>query len=166
MKNSLLFDFTIDKASNTVFVNREFRAAPALVWDAFTKAEILDQWWAPKPWQSKTKSMEFAVGGRRLYAMVGPGGEEHWSVQDFTAITPGTSFRFLDAFADSNGTMNDALPGSEWNLDFSESGAITTVRITIRHKTPEDLEKILEMGFREGFTMTLNELENLLAAKA
>src|ERR1700741_2070302 len=70
--NNLLFEFTVDKATKTVFVNREFAAPLSLVWDAFTKQEILDQWWAPKPWESKTKSMKFEVGGQRFYAMVGP----------------------------------------------------------------------------------------------
>ncbi len=54
MKNSLLFDFTVGKSTKTVFVKREFDASLSLVWDAFTKQEILDQWWAPKPWASKT----------------------------------------------------------------------------------------------------------------
>ena len=49
MKNDLLFDFTVDKTTKTVVINREFAASLALVWDAFTKQEILDQWWAPKP---------------------------------------------------------------------------------------------------------------------
>ena len=48
MKNNLLFDFIVDKTTKTVIVNREFAAELPLVWDAFTKQEILDQWWAPK----------------------------------------------------------------------------------------------------------------------
>jgi uncharacterized protein YndB with AHSA1/START domain len=86
--NNLLFDFTVDKTNNTILVNREFATDLSLVWDAFTKQEILDQWWAPLPWISKTKHMDFKVGGRRFYAMVSPEGQEHWSVQDFTSISP------------------------------------------------------------------------------
>ena len=70
MNNDLLFDFTVDKTAKTVFISREFDADLSLVWDAFTKSEILDQWVAPKPWTSKTKYMDFKVGGRRVYAMV------------------------------------------------------------------------------------------------
>ena len=62
MKNDLLFDFTVDKTTKTVFINREFNADLSLVWDAFTKPEILDQWNAPKPWTAKTKFMNFEVG--------------------------------------------------------------------------------------------------------
>ncbi len=162
MKNNLLFDFTVDKACRTVFVNREFAAGQSLVWDAFTKQEILDQWWAPKPWESRTKKMEFKVGGKRLYAMVSPEGQEHWSVQEYTSITPETNFKYLNAFADKDG--NPDLPGSDWDLNFSEQNGTTTVRITIYNQSAERMEKMIEMGFQGGFTMTLDYLEDLLAS--
>ncbi|TAM99851.1 MAG: SRPBCC domain-containing protein [Chitinophagaceae bacterium] len=160
MKNNLLFDFTVDKAAKTVFVSKEFAAGLSLVWDAFTKQEILDQWWAPKPWVSKTKFMDFKVGGRRFYAMVGPEGQEHWSIQEFTSVTPKTNFKMLNAFADND--ANPDLPSSEWDLDFSEQNGITKVSITIYNDSIERMENMIEMGFQGGFTMTLNYLENLL----
>lgn len=162
MKPHLLFDFTVDKSTNAVFVNREFDAGITLVWDAFTKQEILDQWWAPKPWVSKTKSMDFKVGGRRFYAMVSPEGQEHWSIQDYTSINPVAQFRYQDAFADKDGNLNNNLPGAEWELNFTETNGTTTVKITVQHKTAAGLEQIIQMGFKEGFTMTLNELAILL----
>src|SRR5438270_6055237 len=106
MTNGLLFDFTVDKAAKAVFVDREFAAGLPLVWDAFTKQEILDQWWAPKPWTSRTKLMNFKAGGRRFYAMVSPEGQEHWSVQEFTSISPKTNFKMLSAFADKDENIN------------------------------------------------------------
>jgi uncharacterized protein YndB with AHSA1/START domain len=162
MKNDLLFDFTIDKSTNTVFVNREFAAELSLVWDAFTTKEILDQWWAPKPWTSRTKSMDFKIGGRRFYAMVSPEGQEHWSIQKFTSISPRTNFKFIDAFTDKDEMINAEFPSAVWDLNFSEQTGTTTVKIIIKHKTLADLEQIIQMGFKEGFTMTLNELEILL----
>ena len=160
MKNDLLFDFTVDKASKTVFINREFDADLSLVWDAFTKQEILDQWWAPKPWASKTKYMNFEVGGRRFYAMVSPEGQERWSIQTYTSISPKTNFKLLNAFADEN--ENPELPGSEWYLNFSEQKGTTKVSFTIYNESLARLEKMIEMGFKEGFTMTLKNLEDLL----
>lgn len=161
MNNNLLFDFTVDKTNNTVLVNREFAAELSLVWDAFTKQEILDQWWAPKPWISKTKFMDFKVGGRRFYAMVSPEGQENWSIQDYTSISPKTNFKYLSVFADKD--ENPHLPGSNWDLNFSEQNGITRVSITIHNESQERMEKMLEMGFKEGFTMTLNELGKLLS---
>lgn len=160
-KNDLLFDFTVDKAAQTVSITREFNAELSLVWDAYTKQEILDQWWAPKPWASKTKVMNFEVGGRRFYAMVSPEGQERWSVQKYTSITPKTNFKLLNAFSDEN--ENPELPCSEWDLNFSEQNGKTTVSVSIYNESLERLEKMIEMGFKEGFTMTLNYLEELLA---
>jgi uncharacterized protein YndB with AHSA1/START domain len=161
MKNSLLFDFTVDKTTKTVFVTREFAADISLVWDAFTKQEILDQWWAPKPWASKTKYMDFKVGGRRFYAMVSPEGQERWSLQEYTSISPTTNFKMSSAFADKD--ENPELPGSDWDLNFSEQNGTTTVRVAIYNESLARMEKMIEMGFSEGFKMTLNYLEDLLA---
>jgi len=159
--NNLLFDFTVDKSTKTVFINREFNAALSLVWDAFTKPEILDQWWAPKPWTSKTTGMNFEVGGRRFFAMVSPEGQERWLIQKFTSITPKTNFKYLNAFADA--AENPELPGSEWDLVFSEQNGTTKVSITIYNESLARLEKMIEMGFREGYTSTMNNLEEVLA---
>src|SRR4249920_1049280 len=166
MKSNLLFDFTVDKAAKMVFITREFDADLSLVWDAFTKPEMLDQWVAPKPFVSKTKFMDFEVGGRRFYAMVSPEGQERWSIQKYTSITPKTNFKYLNAFADKD--ENPELPGSDWDYTFSEqngpySNRVTKVSISIYNESLERMEKQIEMGFKEGFTMTLNYLDELLA---
>lgn len=67
---SLNFDFSIVKTSKTITINKEFNVNISQLWDAFTKQELLDLWWAPKPWESKTKFMKFEVGGKRFYAIV------------------------------------------------------------------------------------------------
>ncbi|HEY5371765.1 MAG TPA: SRPBCC domain-containing protein [Hanamia sp.] len=159
--NDLLFDFTVDKPTKTVFITREFDAELSLVWDAFTKQEILDQWWAPKPYTSKTKIMNFEVGGRRFYAMVSPEGQESWAIQKYTSISPKTNFKFLNAFADKD--ENPALPGSDWDLTFTEQTGTTKVSIKIYNESLERMEKQIEMGFKEGFTATLKYLAELLA---
>ena len=158
--NNLLFDFTVDKATKTVSITREFDAELSLVWDAFTKKEILDQWWAPKPFASKTKVMDFKVGGRRFYAMVSPEGQERWVIQKYTSISPKTNFKFFNAFADEN--ENPELPGSEWDHTFSAQNGRTKVSVVIYNESLERMEKQIEMGFKEGFTMTLNYLDELL----
>lgn len=161
MTNNLLFDFTVDKAAKTVFITREFDAELSLVWDAFTKAELLDQWVAPKPFVSKTKFMDFKVGGRRFYAMVGPDGQERWAIQKYTSISPKTNFKMFNAFADKD--ENPQLPGSDWDYTFDEQNGITKVSITIFNESLERMEKLIEMGFTEGFKMSMVNLENLLA---
>ena len=169
MNNDLLFDFTVDKAAKTVYITREFDAELSLVWDAFTKAELLDQWLPPKPMTAKTKYQDFKVGGKRFYAMVSPDGQERWAIQEYTSITPKTNFKMYNAFADKD--ENPELPGSEWDHTFSEQNArpdepfgrgTTKVSITIYNESLQRLERILD-GFTIGMKMSLGNLENLLA---
>jgi uncharacterized protein YndB with AHSA1/START domain len=161
MINNLLFDFTVDKAAKTVYITREFDADQSLVWDAFTKAELIDQWIAPKPMIAKTKYQDFKVGGKRFYAMVSPEGQERWAIQEYTSITPKTNFKMHNAFADKD--ENPELPGSDWDYTFSEQNGTTKVSITIYNESLVRMEKMIEMGFTEGFKMSMNNLENLLA---
>ena len=162
MNDNLLFDFTVDKATKTAHITREFAAELSLVWDAFTKSELLDQWVAPKPFVSKTKSMDFKVGGQRFYAMISPEGHERWSIQKYTSITPKTNFRMFNTFADKDG--NPESTGSDWDYTFSEKNGITTVNITIYNESLERMERMIAMGFTEGFKMSMINLENVLAA--
>lgn len=161
MNNNLQFDFTVDKAAKTVDITREFDADLALVWEAFTTKELLDQWVAPKPMTCKTKYMDFKVGGKRFYAMVSPEGFERWGIQEYTSITPKTNFKMHNAFADKD--ENPELPGSEWDHTFSERNGTTTVHIHIYNESLERMESILE-GFTIGMKMSLSNLEALLAS--
>lgn len=154
-------DFIVDKETKTVSITKEFAAELELVWDAYTRAELLDQWWAPKPLTSRTAAMDFSVGGRRFYAMVMPGGQEKWVVQKYTSITPKSNFKLFNAFSDENENLE--LPGSDWSLSFSEEDGKTTVHISIYNESLERLERMIEFGFREGTAAQLENLEELLA---
>ena len=106
--------------------------------------------------------MDFTKGGRRFYAMVSPEGQEFWSVQEYTSIQPTTNFKYADAFTDKEENINHEMPGSNWDLTFSERNGGTLVSIVITLETLADLEQHIQMGFQGGFTMTLNYLEKLL----
>ncbi|MHA8105215.1 SRPBCC family protein [Aquirufa nivalisilvae] len=162
METNLLFEFTVNKPEKTVYITREFAAELPLVWDAFTKKELLDQWVAPKPWSAITKYMNFEVGGRRFYAMVSPEGLERWSIQEYTSITPKTNFKMYNSFADAE--ENREVPGSAWEYNFSEQNGMTKVHITIVNESLTRFEKMIEMGFELGFKMSIDNLEQLLAS--
>ena len=153
-------DFMVDKQTKTVSIIKEFAAELSLVWDAYTQAELLDQWWAPKPMTSRTKAMDFEVGGRRFYAMVSPDGDERWAVQKYTSITPKTNFKFFNAFADKDENLE--LPGSDWDLNFSEQDGKTKVSISIYNESLERMERVIAMGFQQGIEALLQNLEDLL----
>lgn len=161
MKPKLLYEFSV-KENNTIVIKREFAADLKTVWNAWTKAELLDQWWAPKPFKVETKSMDFREGGRWLYAMVSPEGEKHWCNFNYLGIADGASFRGEEIFCDENGNVINDLPKTVWANVFNETSGITSVTITLVFKTEEDLKAIIDMGFKEGFEMCLGNLDDLL----
>lgn len=165
MKTNLFFDFTVDKANNTIIIKREFAANRALVWDCYTKSEILDQWWMPHPWKSRTKSMDFREGGKWHYAAVGPNGEEHWSITTYVKIEPQKMFLANDAFGDANGTINTEMPQSQWTMNFSDMGENTLVHGIMQFPDLAQLEQTIAMGFKEGLTMAMENLDALLAKR-
>ncbi len=165
MRQNLTFDFTVNKENNTVEVKREFAADLDLVWEAWTNPAILDQWWAPKPYRAETKSMDFREGGRWHYAMISPKDEKHWGVNDYLTIETQKGFSCMDAFSDENGNIDPDLPRTYWNNDFKQTGSTTFVTINARYNSLSDLEKVIEMGFKEGFSMALENLDQYLEAQ-
>ncbi len=154
-------EFIKDLKNKKIFVKREFSASPEEVWKAWTSSEILDQWWAPKPWKAKTKSMDFREGGYWLYAMMGPEGEQHFARADYEKIVPFKSFAGQDSFCDEKGNIIPDPPGMHWKAVFEKSGSGTVVSVEITFKKEADLEKIIEMGFKEGFTAALGNLDEI-----
>lgn len=165
MKSNLLMDFSVDKENKTISVKREFAAELPLVWDAYTRSEILDQWWAPKPWRARTKTMDFREGGYWLYAMVGPEGEVHWARADYLEIDRHKSFRAKDGFADEEGNLNPQMPQSYWQVSFSGAAGGTLVTNLIIFDDLQHLEQTLEMGFKEGYVMALENLDQWLSQR-
>jgi uncharacterized glyoxalase superfamily protein PhnB/uncharacterized protein YndB with AHSA1/START domain len=162
MNNTVLFDFSIDRKNKNISIKREFDSEVEFVWDAWTKPELLDKWWAPEPYKTKTKFMDFREGGYWLYAMTGPENFNEFCRMDYDKINFGNSFSGLDGFCDENGIINYEMPRSKWNVLFSGNENVTTVSIVIEYKELEDLEKIVKMGFKEGFTISLENLDHYI----
>lgn len=164
MTHNLGFEFTVDKENNSIGIKREFAAELPLVWNAYTRSEILDQWWAPKPWKARTKTMDFREGGQWIYAMVGPNGEEHWAVAHYKNIEMQKKFTGIDAFADAEGNINKEMPQSTWEVMFTSKGQRTVVAFNITYDDLAQLEATIQMGFKEGITMAMEGLDELLAS--
>ena len=162
MRSHLFYDFLIDKENCSIVIRREFAAAFPVIWDAYTNPRILDQWWAPKPWKAKTKSMDFREGGYWLYSMVGPKGDEHWSRADYLHIDFQKSFTGKDSFTDANGHINHAMPQSTWEVNFTDKDQNTLVEFLISFDELAQLEATIQMGFKEGMTSAMEGLDELL----
>ena len=163
MKHEAIFEK--DLANSRLKVKRKFDAPVEDVWDAWTKRELLDQWWAPRPYKAVTRSMNFREGGVWLYTMVGPEGDRQNCRVDYMVIAPQQHFTCTAVFCDEQGQPNNDIPVMHWLKEFSGAGETTTVNVTISFDSVEDMEKILSFGMQEGFTMALNNLEEFFAAR-
>ena len=154
---------TKDIDNRSLTVTRAFNADVDKVWRAWTEKEWLDQWWAPRPYKAETKTLEFREGGMWLYAMVGPDGSKSWCRVDFISIITPDSYAADTSFCDEDGNLTNQIPVMHWNCSFSAEGGATNVTVIVSFDNPGDLEKIVEMGFEEGFTAAHGNLDELLA---
>jgi PhnB protein len=157
--------FTKDFPNKTVSVVRTFDASLEKVWQAWTESEILDQWWAPKPYKAVTKKMDFREGGFWLYAMTGPEGDQQWCIENFKTITLLKLITNAVSFCDEEGVANKAFPTMHWKKAFSEGTNSTTVTVEITYDTEADMQMFIGMGMQEGFTAGLDNLDEYLNTK-
>lgn len=153
--NKNLDDFSLE-------VKRVFAAPLNLVWRAWTEANLLDQWWAPRPWRCETSFMDFRPGGRWDYTMVGPEGERHAAVQLFDQIEVEEFYLGKDAFADEAGNILENLPVATWKNTFMPTEHGTLVITWAHYPSREALETVLNMGMEQGLQMAQNNLDELL----
>jgi uncharacterized protein YndB with AHSA1/START domain len=158
----LHFDFITDKRNNTLTIKREFEAGRPLIWDCYTRQELLDQWFAPEPLTTKTRSMDFREGGHWHYAMVEPDGTEYWGYTSYLKIQPIDYYTALDAFSNTDAEINEDLPRAEWLMTFTDKGENTMVETVITYKSLSDLETVVHMGMEQGMIATLQKLDQLL----
>lgn len=155
-----------DRAKKQIKAIREYDAPVELVWKAWTDSKWLDKWWAPKPWKARTKSIDLKAGGRWLYAMVGPNGEEQWDCINFKTVNPPKHFTTDTYFSDENGVRKNDMPAMHWDTKFSSTGSGTKVEALLTFDSEEEMKKIIDMGFKDGFTMAQNNLDELLQREA
>lgn len=154
--------FTKDIQNKTLKVERKFNANVDRVWEAWTDATLLDQWWAPKPYKAVTKEMNFREGGHWFYAMTGPEDFIHWCKVNYLTVEDGKRFTSEDLFTDENGNFDPQFPVGKWDVSFKGDGNTTLVTTILSFTEIEDMEVLLKMGFEEGFKMGLGNLDELL----
>jgi len=153
---------TRDLPNKSLHVTREFNAPLEKVWDAWTKSDLLDKWWAPKPWKAVTTIMDFTEGGTWLYYMHGPTGEKHFSRGTFNNIVPQQTFSYACKFCDEEGNSDNDSPAGYWHIEFMATLTGSKVEVTFSFDSEATALKMIEMGWEGGFTMGLSNLDELL----
>ena len=155
--------FEKDLAIKQLHIIREFRAPIEKVWRAWTEPELMDKWWAPKPYKAITEFMDFTPGGYWLFCMAGPNGDKGWLRVNYKSIEEGKGFVTSGGFCDEDGNIPEAAPVWQRKTRFRPTAEGTEVEITVSFEKIEDLEKQNEGGVKEGFIKARENQEELLA---
>ena len=145
-----------------IVVSRTFDAPRRLVWQAWTKAEHLTQWWGPKGWTLPVCEVDFRPGGTWFYCMQGPDGMLACGKATYSEIEEPRRIIYQDSFVDSDGNALDGMPLSQVTVEFTDQGSKTFVKSTNVYASKADRDKVIEMGMEPGIDQTLDRLEALL----
>lgn len=154
-------EITQDLSGKTVTITRVFDAPVEKVWRAWTQPEILDQWWAPKPWWIETKSQDFKPGGFWHFCMIAEG-ERHWWRVNYVAIDPLRSITTTGGPADENANPKPGIPSMGRLTEFKATPGGTLVSITIKFETEDYLQYNVQGGMMTGTAAAFNTLDELL----
>ena len=89
-------------------ITRIFDAPRELVWKAWTDPRFVMQWWGPKGFTSPSCEIDLCVGGRYLFCMRAPDGQEFWSGGEYTEIIAPEKIVAILFYADKNGKVEPA----------------------------------------------------------
>ena len=148
-------------------ITRFFQAPVERVFNAWSDATLLKEWWGPIGFTCPEAEIDFRVGGRNLIAMKDPSGEIMWSTGEYREIIPGQRIVCTDQFADDDGVAISAaefgLPGA-WpmilllTLTFKKVGLDQT-KMDLKHEgiPPEMVEDCMQ-----GWNESLDKLRRLV----
>ena len=151
-----------------IVITREFAAPRQLVWDVWTTPDHLEQWFGPKGFKTRVEELDFQVGGRSNYVMVGPDGSEYPAVGVFKEIIPiekivstddfGEGFENVEAF------KNVDLPkGMLLTALFDDLGPTTKLTLITSHQSVEDREKHEAIGVVAGWNSSFDKMDDYMA---
>jgi uncharacterized protein YndB with AHSA1/START domain len=154
-------------------ITRVFDAPRDLVWNAFTEAEQLAQWWGPKGFKIRVFGLDLRPGGLFHYSMQSPDGHNMWGKFVYREIVAPERMVFISSFSDEEGNTTRApFFNGTWPLEvlntltLSEHEGKTT--LTLRGgpvNATEEEQKTFEDGFesmQQGFKGTFDQLEEYL----
>lgn len=162
--------FDADHDNGVLTATREFSASAEKVWEAMTKPELFEQWWGPRGWSTTVKHMNVEPGGYVLYGMKCEDeaqgdwfGKESWGKSTYEIVDPPRELTYTDEFCDSDGKVDENMPGMKITVTFEPTEAGTRMISKTTFAKPEDLKTVMDMGMQEGFTQTWDRLEEFLA---
>jgi uncharacterized protein YndB with AHSA1/START domain len=165
---------TVNETERMV-VTRVFDAPRELVWKAWTEPKYVMQWWGPKGFTAPVCKMDFRVGGKFLYCMRAPDGQEYWNGGEYHEIVPHEKIVSSMYFSDSKGNRvepeqygieHEAIENVHDVILFEDIGNGQTKLTFIGNET---MQNAMKSGQLEGTKQILDKLaavvEGLAQAK-
>lgn len=147
------------QGDHELVIERTFRALPHLVFEAYTKAELVKRWWAPKSHGVEMAICEADVrpGGTWRYVMK-QGTQDIGFSGEYREVTPHTRLVYTSVF--------DPFPEAEVlvTVTFEARGEQTHVVMREVYPSKEALDGALSSGMEHGMKETLDQLDDLVAA--
>jgi uncharacterized protein YndB with AHSA1/START domain len=155
-------------------ITRTFEAPREVVWKAWTERERLMRWFGPKGVTIAKADLDLRPGGVFHYCMETPDGHEMWGKWTFLEITPPDRLIVIVSFSDANQGITRHPMSATWPLEtlskttFTEHDGRTTLEIrwSVYNGTAEEQATFdgAHDGMKQGWTGTLDQLEEYLAA--
>jgi uncharacterized protein YndB with AHSA1/START domain len=158
MKNTGTLKVTLP-TDREVVLTRVFDAPRALVFEAFTKAELLQRWFGPRGFTMPICEVDFRVGGGFRFILRGPDGHEMGMRGEYREIVPPERMVHMESFDDFPG------PGAQVTTVFVEQGGKTTMTATILSPSKEVRDAVIQSGMEHGAAETYDRLAELLATR-
>ncbi len=150
-----------EPAANELSISVDIQAPRAVVWRCWTEAELLKQWYCPKPWRVTHADLDVRPGGRSNTVFEGPNGERHDNQGVYLEIAPGERLVFTDAFTEGF-RPRDGAPFMTGFVHLADRpGGGTTMHWGARHWNAEDKSRHEAMGFHEGWNAAARQLDEL-----
>jgi len=147
----------------TITIVADFPVPVRRLWDAYTDPRQLERFWGPPTYPATFLRHDAAPGGRSVYKMTGPEGDEHYGCWEWTDVTAPASFDIIDWFADATGAPNTDLPPTRANFSFTETSSGSRLTTTSRFDSLEQLQQLLEMQMLEGTKEAMSQIDSVLA---
>lgn len=134
-------------------ITRVFDAPRDKVWQAWTEAERLKQWWGPKGFKVHTCKVDLRPGGIFLYGMTAPDGSQVWGKFTYREISAPAKLVFIVSFSDPEGGVTRHPGIEDWPLEtlstvlFEEQGGKTKVTVQwLPHEATEAERRAFDEG--------------------
>ena len=158
-------------------IDRTFNAPRDLVWDAWTKPELVAQWFGPKGSACTILKHEFYVGGVVHSRIMSTEMGVIYGKFTFQEITPKEKLVWLHSFSDEGGVNLTRHPfAAQWPIEllttvtFKENGKKTDIHLTWvpNNATPEEIAIFREAmpGMQQGWGGSFEQLDAFIAKKA